>query len=547
MIQTLSLKEVIGRGVELKHYEAIAVVQELIRNVAPGAQPTAPLGPPSLETVHLGADGSVVCHSCATTPAVFEIAILLDLMLPRGGHIRVPGAVRYAIARALLEVDALPFDSVAELSAVLERYKRGSRSTVLADVYARAARTIRGSCIGGEERRKTGPSVTALRQQLREADEALFGALEQQLVPDAPHPMRTPGFSPAGALPVEIEPRQWRRGVDAPRGYRAAAAAAVLLSLALGYYSTVHLLRPATTVQPGVAALPSSAIAAPVFPAVVQGLERRLTSRPPVSVFHVRPRVDSHVPPLASTPLGTSLVSAARRSPDAHSAVQAGDFTGRDLEVMTIADDGARNSNVQASPDGALVAFDSDRDGERGVYLATRSGTGVHRVSGIGPAAAPTWSPDAKTVALVRAETDRPHVWNLWLLDIETGAMRRLTAFRTGETSRAAWFTDGRRVCYSHDDRIVVHDLLAATTATYDSPVPGRLVSNPAISPDGRRVIFQVEGRGAWLLDQRDGSTRCILNDPTAEAFAWSADGRRAAYYSRRDDGWGGWIMAPSS
>jgi Tol biopolymer transport system component len=418
---------------------------------------------------------------------------------------------------------------------------------VLADVYVRAARAIRGSNISREERRQTGPSVTALRHQLREADEALFGALNEQVVPDASHAQRTPGFSPAGAPLVEIKPRQWRRVAAAPRGSRTAAAAALLLSLALGYYSTVHLRRPAATVQPQAAALPAAAIAAPVSPAVVQGRERRLTSTPSVSAVHGQPRVDSPVPPLASTPLGTLLVSAARRSPDAHSAVQSSDFSGRDLEVMTIADDGARNYNVQASPDGAFVAFDSDRDGERGVYLATRSGTGVHRISGIGQAAAPTWSPDAKTVALVRAETDRPHVWNLWLLDIENGAMQRLTAFRTGETSRAAWFADGRRLCYSHDDRIVVHDLLAATTATYDSPVPGRLASNPAVSPDGRHVIFQVEGRGAWLLDLRDGSTRCILDDPTAEAFTWSADGRRAAYYSRRDDGWGVWIMAPSS
>jgi hypothetical protein len=44
---------------------------------------------------------------------------------------------------------------------------------------------------------------------------------------------------------------------------------------------------------------------------------------------------------------------------------------------------------------------------------------------------------------------------------------------------------------------------------------------------------------GAWLLDLQDRSTRCILNDPTAEAFAWPADRRRAPHYSRRDDGVG--------
>jgi hypothetical protein len=36
------------------------------------------------------------------------------------------------------------------------------------------------------------------------------------------------------------------------------------------------------------------------------------------------------------------------------------------LQVMTITDDGPENLHAQASPDGR-VAFDSERDGERGI------------------------------------------------------------------------------------------------------------------------------------------------------------------------------------
>src|SRR4029079_945502 len=97
------------------------------------------------------------------------------------------------------------------------------------------------------------------------------------------------------------------------------------------------------------------------------------------------------------------------RSSESRRAVQTTSLGGNELEVMTIGDDGARNYHVQASPDGARVAFDSDRDGERGVYIANRDGTEVHRVSGAGYAAMPTWSPDSKRLGVVRADTDQPH------------------------------------------------------------------------------------------------------------------------------------------
>jgi Tol biopolymer transport system component len=46
-------------------------------------------------------------------------------------------------------------------------------------------------------------------------------------------------------------------------------------------------------------------------------------------------------------------------------------------------------------------------------------------------------------------------------------------------------------------------------------------------------------------VDLADGSMRCVLTDPTAEEFAWSPDGRRIAFHSRRDGEWGIFVMAP--
>jgi TolB protein len=218
----------------------------------------------------------------------------------------------------------------------------------------------------------------------------------------------------------------------------------------------------------------------------------------------------------------------------------------RDLQVMRVVDDGATNAHVQPSPDGKRIAFDSDRDGERGVYVARQGGADVTRVSGPGFAAVPVWSPGSDRLVFVRAERDRPQVWNLWLLILATGETRQLTRFRDGQTWSASWFPDGRRICYTHDDRLVILDLASGIERAYRSPVTQRRVRMPAVSPDGRHVVFQVYKSGAWLIDLNDGSMLHVLTDPTAEQFAWSPDGRRIAFHSRHDAQWGIWIMAPT-
>jgi Tol biopolymer transport system component len=215
-----------------------------------------------------------------------------------------------------------------------------------------------------------------------------------------------------------------------------------------------------------------------------------------------------------------------------------------ELHVATIVDDGARNYHVRLSPDGSKVAFDSDRDGERGVYVADADGHGVRKVSGDGYAAVPTWAPDGRRLAFLRAEPQHPSVWNLWLLDRDSGRQTRITSFPNGQVWGGAWFGDGKRIVYSHEDRLTIHDLASGQGREFASPLKGRLVRTPAVSPDGRWIMFQVYRDGAWLLDVERGVMQRVLQDPSAEEFAWSPDGRRVAYHSQRSGGWNLWTMA---
>jgi WD40-like Beta Propeller Repeat len=579
MTTAISLAELRAADVSVTPQEAVAIVQSLIHSDLGAAATEPPFGPPTLDTVAIDADGAVCSRGCATTPAVYELGILLHSLLE--GVSRVPGGLRYAIGRALLEVDAPPFDSLGEFSRGLERFEQGDRVAVVRAIFARAeavrpaaaaatalvlarpAPAVVAGSTARVERRRSGASTSELRRQLRDMDRQLF---EQRPVAAA---------SGAG---TEGSTGRWRR---APL---AAGLAAGLALVAFGEYlhqrSVSHAgtsvatavvrpadnesstTRPSTPVPPAALNPPISAVEAArpstdveLAPSrTVRGSRRaapaNLSDRSPVHPQGdaiVVQSVDSEQRPVFSPAFasnGTAMFFHTGKTGDARSALVSLDGASNDLRVMTIVDDGSRNYHVQPSPDGRSIAFDSDRDGERGVYIANRDGTNVHRVSGSGYAAVPSWSPDAARLAFIRAEPENSRVWNLWLLTLDSGEIVRLTSFQYGQTWSASWFPDGRRICYTHEDRLIVQNLADGGVKEYPSPVKSHLVRTPAVSPDGTKVVFQVYRSGAWLLDLKDGSVRCVLTDPTAEEFAWAPDGRRVAFHSRRDGQWGIWMMS---
>jgi WD40 repeat protein len=499
----IRLADLIAQGVRIEPFEAVAIAQLLVENGAVA---------PSPENVELCGNGDVRCVGCDVTPAVFEIGGLLHTLIPAGTP-HVSGGLRYAIARALLDVDAPPFDSIDDFSRSLERFERGDRRMVVRQLVGRHLRP-------------------ALRIVPRPASAAVV------------------------AMPLDPRPRRPGRAL-------AAAAAAALIG-AVGLMGVAHVtgpgpVRPRTVVGAGRTNVPAPAPVVEARPAPAIHA-RASTPRPTARVATTRDpsgehgeivaAIDGQRRPIFSQGFasnGSALFLDSRDPRDAERSIATApgdDAGGGDLGVMTIADDGARNYHVQLSPDGAQIAFDSDRDGERGVYLARRDGMNVRRISGSGYAAVPTWAPDGRRVAYIRAEADNPAVWNLWLQPLGADRPTRLTSYQHGQTWSASWFPDGRRICYSHEETLVVLDLDSGSTRTFASPVKGRPLRSPAVSPDGTQVIFQVVSRGAWILDLRDDAMRSVVADPTAEEFAWSPDGRRVAFHSRRDGRWGIFVIS---
>jgi hypothetical protein len=557
---TVALSHLLARGVRLEAHEAVALARELLAR---------PCGTPSPGNIQLGSDGSASCISTDGIPSVASVANLLLTLLPAGTP-NVPAPLRYAVARGLEAVEAPPFASPGEFSKALERFEKGSSRDVLRGVLQRGARrsrpiptrvAVRPTPVTppapGPATRAPRPTVIPSRPTLVVRNPAASSREPSPLIVTAPPMFRSFGGGREAGSAVHASPR-WALG----------AAAALVASFTLGFAVMDGINDRRAATEPARAAPVSAGVSAPdpaandsaANPPEVETRDEivRVARTSAVAAGTVPPveHVGEQVMAIRATNAnafspafaadGTAIffhTGGDRAARSAIEVVAAGSQTDGDPGVTTIVDDGSHNSHAQPSPDGRLVAFDSDRDGERGIYVANRDGSQVRRVSGTGYAAVPTWSRNSEWLAYIRSESDKPSVWNLWVQPAAGGNPRRVTNYRYGQTWAASWFPD-HRIAYSHEDTLMVMDLQTGEATRYRTPVKGQLVRTPAVSPDGTKIIFQVFRHGGWLLDLADGSMQRVLTDPTAQEFAWSPDGRRVAFHSRRDGKWGIYVLS---
>jgi Tol biopolymer transport system component len=165
----------------------------------------------------------------------------------------------------------------------------------------------------------------------------------------------------------------------------------------------------------------------------------------------------------------------------------------------------------------------------------------VDRQGNVSPLAAPARayalpriSPDEKTIAV---EIGPP--WDIWLFEIETGVLRRLTA--DGNSRFPLWSVDGKRVAYG-SARGPGNVFWKASDGSGESE---QLASGPnplgpqSWSPDGSILsyyeIHPQTGRDIWMLPMKgaDRTPWVYLRTPALEGgVVFSPDGQWLAYSS---------------
>ena len=152
------------------------------------------------------------------------------------------------------------------------------------------------------------------------------------------------------------------------------------------------------------------------------------------------------------------------------------------------------------SPDGATIAFTSNKGGTWGIWTVPSSGgVAEHVVDWPGNTWAPTWSPDAKQLAFnapgTPSERGSSSTVQVWILSVESGTFSRLI-----EGSHPAWSPDGSEICFAREGDI--------WKVAIDGGAPMRLLKSvagaawPRWSPDGSQIQFsRGNDNDIWIAD----------------------------------------------
>jgi hypothetical protein len=532
----LSFSELVKHHVPLSAAEAVQLTLAVAHLLDARRIKDPALQVPGDDFILLGNTGQVTFTTVdrSTDPdasralaALTRRLLQLDDSAAGDGRGRVPGGLLILLARALREID-LPAPTCDEFRAALARFAGDevSPAATLSTVFWRAASVrparrkrkmlglLPARAPGAEsDRRSHGLSRTELRRAIRDLEREVFERPEPEIGETGPGPL----------------PPRWKLQLRDPR---AAVAGALVGAMLVAIIAGSGMLDRA----------PGADV--PAISERLTGRDRELLADPaPRSIpLLTRSLVGNDVFSPSFDPRGAAIYFHAGRdgSPLMRAAMTE---NGTVAGVTKLLDDGAANYHVTMSPKGAMIAFDSDRDGMRGVYVADADGRNARRISGAGYASVPSWSPDGERIAFVKAEPGRDRVWNVWLASPGGRTLRRVTSHRVGQPWGASWFPDGRRLAYSREEQLVILDLETRRSTIVTSPRSGHLVRTPAVSPDGSRVVFQVHRDGAWMLEVPRMMVRRILPDPSAEEFVWAPNGRTIAYHARSSEGWGVWTI----
>ena len=136
------------------------------------------------------------------------------------------------------------------------------------------------------------------------------------------------------------------------------------------------------------------------------------------------------------------------------------------------------------SPDGNMVAFNSDRAGDMNIWLFTLADSNTRQLTtGHGGDFQPNWSPDEKKIAFFSSRSGSP---NIWEVEIGNATLRSLTS------------NSGVNV-------------------------------NPFYSPDGTLIAYQSDQSGrleVWVMNADGSNPRRLTNvGVTGHFMRWSRDG----------------------
>jgi Tol biopolymer transport system component/tRNA A-37 threonylcarbamoyl transferase component Bud32 len=156
------------------------------------------------------------------------------------------------------------------------------------------------------------------------------------------------------------------------------------------------------------------------------------------------------------------------------------------------------------SPDGKIVAFNSDRAGDMNIWLFSPADSNPRQLTtGHGGDFQPNWSPDEKKIVFFSSRSGSPNVWEV---EVASGALRRLTS-NSGMNVNPFFSPDGTFIAYQSDQSGRLEVWVMNADATNPRQLTNVGVTGHFMRWSGRELIFRCTcgGKSAVMKVSLDG------------------------------------------
>jgi serine/threonine protein kinase/Tol biopolymer transport system component len=173
---------------------------------------------------------------------------------------------------------------------------------------------------------------------------------------------------------------------------------------------------------------------------------------------------------------------------------------------------GGRNRSEVWSPDGQRIAFQSDREGDAGIFVQVADGTAsAQRLTRAdnGVAHLPeSWSPDGTHILF---SSNKGSEYSLWTLSVADGKTQPFGGVRSGKLLNATFSPDGKWIAYGTDE--------TGVDAVFVQPFPATTTKYQISSGDvGHHAVWSRDGKQLYYIP---GPTLFVsVNVATHSGFA---------------------------
>ncbi len=202
----------------------------------------------------------------------------------------------------------------------------------------------------------------------------------------------------------------------------------------------------------------------------------------------------------------------------------------RDRVPVKLVSSSGEDFHPAYSPDGRRLAFESNRSGQRNIWVSDADGSRPVRLTSFeSQASSPRWSPDGRRLAFCCLE---PGDWNVYVVDAEGGVPRRVT--REPATT-PGWSPDGRWLFFGSNR--------TGRFEVWKRPLEGgeavQVTQNggavPTVSRDGRYLYYSrsQSPSGIWRLPLGGGEETEVVR-ASVDPWEWAL-GRSGVYYATNE------------